>query len=371
MKLKETGNRPMRAAVKAKRRRAEPAPVLFPEMSENPWFTGRKIDNGRHDPRTSGLTTLELCAGAGGQALGCEQAGIDHAALVELDKHACATLRLNRPGWVVIEQDLNQFSGLAFRGVDIVSGGLPCPPFSIAGKQLGTRDERNLFPAMIRLVDEIRPRAVMIENVRGILDAAFVDYRHFVGAELRKLGYLPGWKLMNASDFGVPQLRPRVVFVALRKEFSEHFTWPEESKFKSKTVGEVLYDLMAANGWKGAKAWRAMANEIAPTVVGGSHKHGGPDLGPTRARRAWAALGVDGLGIANEAPGVDFNGAMPRLTVRMAARLQGFPDEWQFSGGKTAAYRQVGNAFPPPFARAVSENLKACLTASRLVQVAG
>jgi DNA (cytosine-5)-methyltransferase 1 len=339
-------------------------------MNLSPWFTRRTVGSEETSRSTSGLTTLELCAGAGGQALGYEQAGIEHAALVEIDRHACATLRLNRPGWSVIEQDLNEFSGSAFKGVDIISGGLPCPPFSIAGKQLGTKDERNLFPAMIRLVDEIRPRAVMIENVRGILDAVFEDYRQYVGAELRKLGFQPGWKLMNASDFGVPQLRPRVVFVAVRKEYTEHFSWPEESKAKPKTVGEVLYDLMAANGWQGAKAWKKAADEIAPTIVGGSHKHGGPDLGPTRARRAWATLGVDGLGIANDPPGSEFVG-MPRLTVRMVARLQGFPDEWQFSGGKTAAYRQVGNAFPPPFARAIAENLRACLTASRLTQVAG
>lgn len=315
----------------------------------------------------SGLTTLELCAGGGGQALGYDQAGIEHAGLVELDKHACATLRLNRPAWNVIEQDLNAFDGSPFKGVDIISGGLPCPPFSIAGKQLGTKDERNLFPAMIRLVDQIRPRAVMIENVRGILDAVFEDYRHYVGAELVKLGYQPGWKLMNASDFGVPQLRPRVVFVAVRKEYSEHFAWPEESKSRPSTVGEVLFDLMSARAWAGAKAWRKMADEIAPTLVGGSRKHGGPDLGPTRARRAWAALGVDGLGIANEAPEPDFAG-MPKLTLRMVARLQGFPDDWQFSGGKTAAYRQIGNAFPPPFARAIARNLIACLTASRLLK---
>ena len=138
-----------------------------------------------------------------------------------------------------------------------------------------------------------------------------------------------------------------------------------------KTVGEIVYDLMAANGWIGAKAWRDRADEIAPTIVGGSLKHGGPDLGPTRARRAWATIGVDGLGIADEAPGRNFVG-MPRLTVRMVARLQGFPDDWHFSGSKTQAYRQVGNAFPPPFACAVAENLRLCLTVGRkLVQVAG
>jgi len=327
---------------------------------------------GRRQTETpgSGLTTLELCAGAGGQALGFEQAGIDHACLVELDPHACSTLRLNRPQWTVHEGDLNKFDGAPYEGVEIISGGLPCPPFSIAGKQLGTRDERNLFPAMIRLVDKLRPQAVMIENVRGLMEAVFEDYRFYVSSQLKKLGYQTGWKLMNASDFGVPQLRPRVVFVALKGQYSEHFAWPEAARIPPLTVGEVLYDLMASRGWKGAKAWRKQADEIAPTIVGGSHKHGGPDLGPTRARKAWAALGVNGLGIANDAPDAGFVG-VPKLTARMVARIQGFPDDWEFSGKKTASYRQVGNAFPPPFARAVAECIKACLSVRRLIKVTG
>ncbi len=347
--------------------------LLFPELATgpaNPWISAsiKCVDGGK----CAGPTTLELCAGAGGQALGLEQAGIEHVGLVELDKSACATLRLNRPEWNVIEQDLNTFDGSPFKGVDVISGGLPCPPFSVAGKQLGNRDERNLFPAMIRLVDQVRPRAVMIENVRGFLDAVFEDYRTYVKCELAKLGYEPGWKLMNASDFGVAQLRPRVVFVAVRKDLAAHFAWPQPPEIRPKSVGETLYDLMAANGWKGAKTWAKQASLIAPTVVGGSHKHGGPDLGPTRARNAWATLRVDGLGIANEAPGPDFPlTGMPRLTVRMVARLQGFPDDWQFAGTKTQMYRQVGNAFPPPFARAVAENLKACLLTPKLIRVAG
>lgn len=366
MTLKNIGKKPIKNVVK--RFRVDDAPVLFPELTENPWFTGPRQRNHHNQP--SGLTTLELCAGAGGQALGYEHAGIEHVGLIELDKHACATLRLNRPKWNVIEHDLTKFSGKGFEGVDIISGGLPCPPFSIAGKQLGKNDERNLFPAMIDLVDQLRPRAVVIENVRGILDAVFHDYRIYIAGQLRALGYVTGWKLMNSSDYDVPQLRPRVVFVALRKAHSEHFSWPEESKTKPMTVGKRLHDLMAANGWKGAKSWSQVADQIAPTVVGGSHKHGGPDLGPTRARRAWAALGVDGIGIANEAPGPNFPAdGMPRLTVRMVARLQGFPDDWQFSGGKTAAYRQVGNAFPPPFANAIAGQVRGALTASRLVRV--
>ena len=126
---------------------------------------------------------------------------------------------------------------------------------------------------------------------------------------------------------------------------------------------------MAANGWKGAAAWRERANEIAPTIVGGSKKHGGPDLGPTRAKRAWASLGVNGLTIANEAPPPGFFGD-PNLTVRMVARLQGFPDDWQFSGKKTAAYRQVGNAFPPPVATAVAQKIVAALSARTAIRIA-
>jgi len=331
---------------------------------ENPWIT--RLNTSRSDgvSKASRITALEVCAGAGGQAIGFEQAGIEHVGLLELDKNACATLRLNRPRWNVLQEDLNKFSASDFKGIDVVCGGLPCPPFSVAGKQLGRDDERNLFPSMIRLVREVKPRAVMIENVRGILDAVFEDYRQFVAMELRKLGYEPGWKLMNASDFGVSQLRPRVVFIAIKREYADHFSWPGESTERVKTVGELLYDLIAANGWKNAKPWSKKANEIAPTVVGGSLKHGGPDLGPTRARKAWATLGVDGLGIANEAPAREFVG-MPRLTVRMVARLQGFPDEWHFAGTKTQTYRQVGNAFPPPFARAIAESIRICLTAAR------
>lgn len=313
---------------------------------------------------------LELCAGAGGQALGFEQAGIDHVALVEKDTFACQTLRLNRPDWNAICQDLNTFDCSPYKGVDIVSGGIPCPPFSVAGKQLGHQDERNLFPALIRIVDEVRPKAVMIENVRGLLAPAFAAYRDHVNAELRKLGYYTGWKLMNACDFGVSQLRPRVAIIALKNEYSEQFCWPSTSGSPPSSIGDLLYDLMSANKWENAEAWRRQATTIAPTIVGGSHKHGGPDLGPTRARRAWAELGVDGSGLSDDPPFSTFVG-MPKLTVRMVARIQGFSDDWQFVGRKTAAYRQVGNAFPPPVSYAIAASLRNCLTVPKLIRVAG
>ena len=310
-----------------------------------------------------------MCAGAGGQALGLETAGFEHVGLVEIDHHACATLRLNRPKWDVFEHDLEAFDGRAFRGVDLLAGGLPCPPFSVAGKQLGKADERNLFPAALRLVDETRPKAVMIENVRGILDPVFTEYRQFISNTLKKLGYTTDWRLLNASNFGVPQLRPRVVCVAIRDDLAVGFHWPETAGNKARTVGETLIDLMGSNGWQGSKAWASQANAIAPTVVGGSKKHGGPDLGPTRARMAWAQLGVDGKGIADAPPEAGFEGS-PRLTVRMVARLQGFPDEWTFAGKKTASYRQVGNAFPPPVACAVANAIRTCIEQRRIFKVA-
>lgn len=314
-------------------------------------------------------STLELCAGAGGQALGLEMAGFEHAGLIESDSAACNTLRLNRADWNVIEHDLFQQLDLSpFKGVDLLSGGLPCPPFSVAGKQLGEGDERNLFNVGINYVDEIKPRAVMFENVKGMLDPRFADYRGWIDARLRKMGYEPAWKLLHASDFGVPQLRPRVLMIAVKKEAASRFEWPTKLPAPV-SVGEKLHDLMKERGWKGADEWRSKANAIAPTVVGGSKKHGGPDLGPTRSRKAWAELGVDGIGILDEAPLPDFKG-MPRLTVRMVARLQGFPDEWGFWGGKTARYRQVGNAFPPPVALAVARQILSSFAQVKTVAVA-
>ena len=182
------------------------------------------------------FTSLEICAGAGGQALGLEMGGFEHNALIELEPSACETLRLNRPAWNVIEGDLREFDGTPYKGIDLLAGGVPCPPFSKAGKQLGANDERNLFPEAIRLVDECRPKAVMLENVRGLLDAIFDDYRNSGEKQLNKLGYTPGWRLLNASDFGVSQLRPRVVFVGIRKEWADKFQWPEISLITPPTV---------------------------------------------------------------------------------------------------------------------------------------
>ncbi|HEY5326157.1 MAG TPA: DNA cytosine methyltransferase [Mucilaginibacter sp.] len=299
--------------------------------------------------------SIEICAGAGGQALGLEQAGFDHIALIELEYLACQTLRYNRPGWNVLEKDVRIFSASEFVDVDLFAGGVPCPPFSIAGKQLGRDDERDLFPEALRLIKECNPKAVMLENVKGILSNKFQSYRKHIIDELNNLGYECNWRLINSSDYGVSQLRPRAILVALKKAYYQYFTWPEKNTSIPSSIGELLFEEISAYGWDATK-WASQARGIAPTIVGGSKKHGGADLGPTRAKQAWAQIGIDGKGLADSPPMPGFD-AMPRLTLQMTALIQGFPSTWKFAGRKTPAYRQIGNAFPPPVAKAIGQSI--------------
>ena len=307
------------------------------------------------------FSTIELCAGGGGQAIGLEMAGFHHEALVEYEPHFCTTLRKNRPHWNTHQEDLRDFPGHKFRGIDLLAGGVPCPPFTIAGKQLGADDERDMFPTALHLVEQMQPRAVLFENVPGLASAKFEYYLRNLLDKLRKFGYQPDFRILQAADYGVPQLRPRFVLVALKEKDSPFFEWPEPTgPFRS--VGETLVKLMGANGWTGAEAWARRAMGIAPTLVGGSKLHGGPDLGPTRAKRQWWDMGVDGLGIADVAPDESFpETGRPKLTVDMVALIQSFPPDWKFSGGKTIQYRQVGNAFPPLVANAVGLAIRAAL----------
>ena len=310
------------------------------------------------------IFSVEVCAGAGGQALGLEWAGFDHLVCVDNDEPSVETLRLNRPEWNPVLADLREWSYWPAGTVDLLAGGVPCPPFSHAGKQLGRDDDRDLFPEILRLCDELRPRALMVENVRGLLDPKFLEYREKVLQDLRNLGYAGEWRLINAADFGVPQKRQRSVLVAFPERTFQSFVWPVPTVAEPVSVGEALLPLMKARGWRSAKSWAASARGPAPTIVGGSKKHGGADLGPTRARREWLEKhGIDGRGLVEDAPDEHFEGT-PRLTISMAARLQGFPSDWQFFGKKTPAYRQIGNAFPPPVAEAFGRAIRRTLEVS-------
>ncbi|MFH8515092.1 DNA cytosine methyltransferase [Streptomyces gelaticus] len=350
------------------------------------------------------FTSVEICAGAGGQALGLHNALFRHLALIEIDTNAVATLKANVEGnaeWEgckVKQADLTQLKPLDLRlelgleagDLDLLAGGVPCPPFSIAGKQLGPDDERDLFPTMLDLVEELKPKAVMIENVRGLLEPKekFQGYREKLLERLESMGYEKCyWEVLEAKNYGVPQLRPRAILVAMKKEYAPFFANTKPEKRPLVTVGEALErtmkkrfaDVDDPRAEKVFQRWLGQASTgVAPTLVGGSKKHGGADLGPTRAKKAWEALGVCGLGVANNAEDMErlesqdrdlFAKAGPKLTVTQAAIIQGFPETWEFSGKKTAAYRQVGNAFPPPVAQAVGEQIIAALKAAREAEV--
>ncbi|WP_326582508.1 DNA cytosine methyltransferase [Streptomyces sp. NBC_00481] len=383
---------------------------------------------------TPPLTSIEICAGAGGQAVGLHNAGFDHLALVEWDQHAVSTLRANVgrwPGWTTqkakalspmdvndfLESDARKALDLKGKTLDLFAGGVPCPPFSLAGKRLGADDERDLFPAALSIIEELTPKAIMIENVRGILEPpeVFIEYRANILDRLRRAGYtIPNidtslspaaqdlemrkvWRRLDAKDFGVPQLRPRAILVAIREDFAKpginEFSWPLGIRGDEATVAETLRRSMRErcrpywnknkrgepakpgertgedvyNDWLDAAQKSAAADRgVAPTLVGGSRKHGGADLGPTRAKRAWEAMGVDAMGVANDPDTCDperdlFRENGPMLTVEQAAMIQGFPRDWRFQGKKTAKYRQVGNAFPPPVAEAVGRAIAAVL----------
>src|SRR5438874_7816208 len=152
------------------------------------------------------FAVLELCAGGGGQALGLERAGFHHAAAVEYEPQFCTTLRKNRPYWNVIQQDIRNLRASDFVGVDLLAAGVPCPPFSIAGKQLGADDDRDMFPATLQLIEQTKPRAVLLENVPGLAGAKFASYRSCLLARISKLGFQPEWKVLQAVDYGMPRL---------------------------------------------------------------------------------------------------------------------------------------------------------------------
>ena len=316
----------------------------------------------------SDFTVVEVCAGAGGQSLGLHRAGFCHKVAIELDALAAETLRDNLGIEVLVGDVANSlvWNPAEYAGATLFAGGVPCPPFSVAGKQLGSSDERDLFAWAIEQVAVIRPRVVMLENVRGLSGPKFSAYRQRVLDRLTEFGYVGEWKLLTSADFGVPQLRPRFVLIAMSEADMRHFYWPSSTVLQHRSVGEVLHELMAANGWKFADEWRELADGVGPTIVGGSKKHGGADLGPTRAKQGWAKLFVDGKGVTESAPVQSAPSArevMPRLTIEMVARVQGWTaaDNWRFAGRKTAQYRQIGNAFPPPVAEAIGNSIARAL----------
>ncbi|MGW8400743.1 DUF6339 family protein [Streptomyces lydicus] len=315
---------------------------------------------------SSAMRSVEICAGSGAQALGLERAGFSPALLIDRQAYACATIELNRPDWHVDCRDLRMLDLTEFpeaRGVDLLSGGLPRIKAAAAASRSDDAEEREVLQSAVRLVSVLRPKAVLYENLPELVGGTeFVRERLGIETELAQAGYHVHWRILDAADFGVPQHRRSGFLLAMTEPYFSAFRWPEPQGFQPPTVGTVLGTSMAARGWQGATAWSARADRPAPALVGGSERRGGADLGPTGSKRAWAGLGVDGSSLADEVPAADFPAdGHPKLTVGQAAMIQAIPNDWQFAGGKTARYRQIGHAMPPPLAQALGTAIAAAL----------
>ncbi|MFI5678336.1 DNA cytosine methyltransferase [Streptomyces cellulosae] len=310
--------------------------------------------------------SVEICAGAGAQALGLERAGFDPVLLIDSKADACFTIDLNRPGWDVICMDIAHFRP-SLRpetlGVDLVSGGLPRVKSPATVGRAEDTEERGVLRAAIALARVIKPKAVLLENVPGLVESQdFAADRSWIETELGNAGYKWSWRVLNAADFGVPQNRSSGFLVAMQDPYFSRFAWPEPDELPPPSVGQVLGPSMSAYGWPGAERWIKGADRIAPALVGGSDRRGGADLGPTGTKQAWAVLGVNGNSLGDEPPGADFPvDGQPKLTVDQAALIQAIPQEWNFFGGKTSRYRQIGHAMPPPLAAAVGGAISAAL----------
>ncbi|MEW2302875.1 DNA cytosine methyltransferase [Streptomyces sp. NPDC006655] len=320
----------------------------------------------------SGLTFVDVCSGAGGLALGLEQAGFEPRLLLDDDALAVSTLRANRPHWKVLHTDLLDFDPAEHpvsHDVDLLSAGLPRVKSSATVGRADSHAEEELLRATVYLVHAIKPRAVLIENVPGLAHSdAYQQFRDFARAELAHLGYEFSWFVVNAVDFGVPQNRKQGVLVAIARQWAGAFRPPTPTVQQPMTVGAVLEPSMASRGWRDAARWAAQADRPAPTLVGGSKNRGGADLGPTGAKQTWATMGVNGHTVGDEVPDANFvwdpelgRDHMVKITPRQAALLQGFPETWEITGRKTARYRQIGHATPPPVGRALGRAVAATL----------
>ncbi|MET7284336.1 DNA cytosine methyltransferase [Streptomyces sp. NPDC005573] len=318
------------------------------------------------------LTFVDVCSGAGGLALGLEQAGFSPRLLLDIEQHACDTIKANRPHWNVLKTDLLDFDPVdhpEVYDVDLLAAGLPRVRSSATVTRRSSDGELRLIEATAYLVHAVQPRALVIENVPTLVDGdSYAPMREFLHKELEHLGYELTWFVLNASDFGVPQDRRQGVLVAVKRQWAGSFRPPRPTARVPTSVGEALSPSMRSRGWPDADRWAALAAGVAPTLVGGSKTHGGPDFGPSGTKAKWRRMGVYTKSFGNEPPDADFkwdpsldDEGLVRITVDQTALLQGFPEDWHFAGGKTARYRQIGNAAPPAVGEALGRAVAGAL----------
>ncbi|MCQ2440081.1 MAG: DNA (cytosine-5-)-methyltransferase [Oscillospiraceae bacterium] len=318
------------------------------------------------------VTAIELFAGAGGLALGLEQAGIKTVEYIEFDKACCETLKANRPNWNVVCDDIHNVDFTQYEGkIDIVTGGFPCQAFSFAGKKLGFEDTRGtLFHEFARCVKEVRPKMFLAENVRGLVFHDNGRTLSTIISVLESLGYHTQQKIMNACYYGVGQKRERIVIIGIRDDLDINFDYPiadekwttlrDALKDCPKSIGESysekkrkVLDLVPAGG-----CWVDLPEEVAKEYMGKSYYSGGGRRGMAR-RISWdePSLTLTCSPSQKQTERCHPDETRP-FTVREYARIQSFPDDWTFSGGITDQYKQIGNAVPVEMARRVGVELK-------------
>ncbi|MEG0586328.1 MAG: DNA (cytosine-5-)-methyltransferase [Akkermansia sp.] len=314
-------------------------------------------------------TSIELFAGAGGLALGLEKAGMQEQLLNEWNKDACKTLRQNRPQWNVIEGDVSQIDFSPYKGIDFLSGGFPCQAFSYAGKKLGMADTRGtLFYEFARAVKETQPKVFLAENVRGLLNHEGGKTLETIMSVFSELGYdLMTPRVLKAVFYMVPQKRERLFIIGVRKDLqaSSHWEWPAPYKrimtLKDGLKKGLLYpcdcplslgqeypprkkeilELVPPGGY-----WRDLPLDIQKEYMKASFYLGGGKTGMAR-RLSWdePSLTLTCAPAQKQTERCHPEQTRP-LTVREYARIQTFPDEWEFSGSVSAQYKQIGNAVP-------------------------
>lgn len=324
---------------------------------------------------------VELFAGAGGLAIGLEQAGLKSIFLNEIDKHACNTLRYNRPSWNIVEGDISKIDFTKIEEtVDILTGGFPCQAFSYAGKSLGFEDTRGtLFFEMARAIKETQPKVFMAENVKALFTHDEGRTLDTIKKIIDELGYeLIEPRVLKAIFFKVPQKRERLILVGIRKDLADKakFHWPSPY-MRVMTIRDALYkgelydtDVPESPGQEYPERkkqimnevpqggyWRDLPDELQREYMQKSYFLGGGKTG--MARRL--SLDEPSLTLTTSPAQKQTERCHPietrPLQVREYARIQTFPDNWEFQGSKNAAYKQIGNAVPVNMARAIGHSL--------------
>ncbi|WP_217495720.1 DNA cytosine methyltransferase [Pseudoalteromonas byunsanensis] len=327
----------------------------------------------------NGIRALSLFSGGGGLDLGFDRAGFHHVASYELIPICKHTLNSNRPNWEVhggpddgdvTNIDWKQYIGL----VDVVQGGPPCQPFSIAGEQKGLDDERNMWGEFNRAVNTIKPRAFVAENVMGLLNPKFQDFvKKYIIDELADY-HIVKFEV-HASDFGVPQIRRRVFFVGFRNPSDlAKFELPEPTHYKGHLLSKKSsHDLFSANKPKtmGVREALGLSNigfdNLAPTIRSGftGKRNTTSVLNSSAGQKSWGDMGIWPNGVqssrqkASEFPAKNKHF---RLSISDVGIIQGFPEDWQFSGAVYQVLGQIGNSVAPPVAYHVAKNVAKALS---------